>query len=45
MFFGPQETPFICETESFTLDANCLIATRVDLDAIALNASADLLYK
>ncbi len=40
MFSGPQETPFICETESFTLadgsklgpalDANCSIATRVD---------------
>ena len=40
MFSGPQETPFICETESFTLadgsklgpalDANCSVATRVD---------------
>ena len=40
MFSGRQETPFICETESFTLadgsklgpalDANCSIATRVD---------------
>ena len=40
MFSGPQETPFICETESFALadgsklgpaqDANCSVATRVD---------------
>ncbi len=40
LFSGPQETPFICETQTFTLvggatlgaplDANCSIATRVD---------------
>lgn len=40
MFSGPQEKPFICETESFTLadgsklgpalDANCSVNTRID---------------
>ena len=40
MFSGPQETPFVCETEAFVLadgsklgpalDANCSVATRVD---------------
>ena len=54
MFSGPQETPFICETESFALadgtklgpalDANCSIATRVDY-VYRTTASTGALFK